>query len=69
MYIPDSLIVKVICGSIDIIVVLPMSTNSELCQYASRVPYPCRLTVVYKNFPTISPVLSEIDNKPTIYFP
>ena len=35
--------------------------NPELRQYASRVPSPCGLTVV-----EISPVLSGIDNKPTI---
>ena len=58
----------VLCGpsvarSIDIVVVLPISTswmpmlacgfNPELHQYLSRVPCPCGLTVVYKNFPTI----------------
>ena len=44
--------------------------NPELRQYASRVPTPCGLTVVYKISPPlnleISPVLSGIDNKPTI---
>ena len=37
----------------------------DLCQYVSRVPCPCGLTVVYWQV-KISPVLSGIDNKLTI---
>ena len=41
--------------------------DPELRQYVSRVPSPCGLTVVYLiSKVDISPVLSGIDNKPTI---
>ena len=43
--------------------------NPELRHYASRVPSPCGLAVVYKISPPLKlgkPVLSEIDNKLTI---
>ena len=71
-------------GSIDIVVVIPMSTSwtpmmlsgdqslLAAVNKASRVPCPCVLTVVYEMSPPITwqleilPVLSGIDNKPTI---
>ena len=59
------ILLSVVRGLIDVVVVLPMSTSwttmlaragsiLSCASIASRVPSPCGLTVVYKNFPPLN---------------